>query len=41
MAGISRETMSHIINELKEEKNIFKTVNGWLVKTYNECNTYT
>lgn len=38
MAGISRETTSHIINELREEKILFKTVKiGWLVKTYNEC----
>ena len=37
MAGISRETTS-IINELREEKILFKTVKiGWLVKTYNEC----
>ena len=33
MAGISRETTSHIINELREEKILFKTVKiGWLVR---------
>ena len=33
MAGISRETTSHIINELREEKILFKNSKiGWLVR---------
>ena len=31
MAGISRETTSHIINELREEKILFKNSKNWLV----------
>ena len=31
MAGISRETTSHIVNELREEKILFKSNKNWLI----------
>ena len=37
MAGISRETTGHIINELREDKVLFKSNKNWLIsKNYKD-----